>query len=97
MKAIYQVVIVSFFLTVFSNPSQASSLPDFPFVTVEASASQNVRPDAALVSFEIVAFAAQAEPANAAMVATMNDVVAFIESLAQCSHLMVTSHRQVFK
>lgn len=81
MKAMYQVVIALLLLTVSSNSSQASSLPDFPFVTVEESASRNVRPDEALVSFEIVAFAQRAEPANATMVATMNAVVALTEQL----------------
>ena len=44
--------------------TQASPLPDFPFVTVEGSAMREVKPDIASVRFEIESFAKDSESAS---------------------------------
>lgn len=61
--------------------TQASPLPDFPFVTVSETVTKKVVPDRAVVSFSITTFAQTSEPAKATMVDTMNQVVALAKEM----------------
>lgn len=72
---------ILFCLSVFVSFVNASPLPDFPFVAVTGEASQEVKPDKAIVSFRIVTFAKQASQASDDMAATTGEVVDFILSL----------------
>lgn len=63
------------FLIVFSVGSYASTIPDFPFVTVTGQSSRQVEPDSALLTFNIVTYNEDAQKAKSLLNKTAFDIV----------------------
>lgn len=66
-------------LGLFSLSSPASPLPDFPFVAVTGSASQQVAPDQARLTFSLSTFDQNSEVAQARLNNTANAVLALLK------------------
>lgn len=66
-------------LWLFSLSSPASPLPDFPFVAVTGSASQQVAPDQARLTFSLSTFDQNSEVAQARLNNTANAVLALLK------------------
>lgn len=70
-----------FLLAFYAYSGAASPLPDFPFVTVEGNAVKEVRPDIAVVRFEITTFSNSSEAANKALYKVTEEVLKIANEL----------------
>lgn len=67
-------------LWVFSVKLNASSLPDFPFVTVTGSSETEVKPDMAVISFSLTVFDKDSDKAYAMLQHSIQKVVSSLQS-----------------
>jgi uncharacterized protein YggE len=68
------------FIFIFSGFNNASTMPDFPFVTVTGKSVIKVEPDMATLEFYVVTFNKEATLAKSLLNKTSNDVVIILKS-----------------
>ncbi|MBA6252148.1 MULTISPECIES: SIMPL domain-containing protein [unclassified Colwellia] len=71
---------VIIFIFIFSGFNNASTMPDFPFVTVTDKSVIKVEPDITTLEFYVVTFNKQATLAKSLLNKTSNDVVIILKS-----------------
>lgn len=76
-----RILLLSCLMMMAGGHALASVLPDFPFVTVEGSATQEVKPDQVILSFEITTFSESAGDANKQLIDTTTAVLGLMAEL----------------
>ncbi|MCC5854102.1 MAG: SIMPL domain-containing protein [Idiomarina sp.] len=62
------------------SAAQASSLPDFPFVTVTGQSEREVTPDMGVLNFSVTSFDAESEVASEQLAATTREILAALRA-----------------